>query len=68
MGYHTGGEKTNIDWACTCIIEVISESTDVVESLTMIEKIRTNIDEALTVEHLHLAGRLGDTDRGGGGG
>ena len=48
------GEKTNIDWACTCIIEVISESTDVVESLTMIEKIRTNIDETLTVEHFYI--------------
>jgi hypothetical protein len=48
------GEKTLVDWACTCIIEVVSNSTDVGESLDMVEAIRGAIDETMTVEHFTL--------------
>ena len=48
------GEKTLVDWACTCIIEVISNTTDVAESLSIIEGIRSNIDESLVVENFNL--------------
>lgn len=48
------GEKTLVDWACTCIIEVISNTTDVAESLTIMEGIRDGINETMTVEHFTL--------------
>lgn len=45
------GEKTLTDWACTCIIEVVSNNTDVEESLNMIEAIRNAVDETLSVDN-----------------
>lgn len=48
------GIKTLVEWAVTCIIEVISDNTDVAESLDMIEKIRENINETLNVEHFEV--------------
>ena len=45
------GEMTLTDWACTCIIEVVSNDTDVEESLNMIEAIRNTVDETLSVDN-----------------
>ena len=48
------GEKTLVDWASTCIIEVVSNTTDVEESLGMIEVIRNAIDETMAVDNFTL--------------
>lgn len=48
------GEKVNKQWVVTFLFDVVSNESDPSEGLSILETIRKNISESLTVEHFKI--------------